>query len=175
MKYYIADTHFGDLRIINLCNRPFKSMNEMIDTISNNWNTKVDPKDEVYVLGDVSYGYHGDLKELLDSLHGKKHLLVGNHDRGWMKNKNNLKAFRTINQISKISDEGRSVVLCHYPLLAYEGSLNGGYHVFGHVHNNEREPQYPEIIKMKRSFNAGVDINDFKPVSLDELISAKGI
>lgn len=175
MKYYTADTHFGDSRIIDLCNRPFKTMDEMIDTIARNWNETVDRKDEVYVLGDVAYRYHGNLKELLTSLNGKKHLLIGNHDRGWMKNKSNLDAFRTIDQISKITDEGRSVVLCHYPLMAYEGSLNGGYHIFGHVHNNDREPLYTEINEMKRSFNAGVDVNGFRPVSLDELITAKGI
>ncbi len=173
MKYYIADTHFGDPRIIKLCNRPFKTMDEMINTIRFNWNSVVDPKDDVYVLGDVAYCYRGNFKELMDSLNGRKHLLIGNHDSGWMKNKDNLMAFHTVDKLSRITDDGKKVVLCHYPLMAFEGSLNGGHHVYGHIHNNYHEPMFEEYKKITNTYNAGVDVNNFQPVSLDQLISVK--
>ena len=173
MKYYIADTHFGDTRIINLCGRPYKDLEEMTLSIIMNWNSTVDPKDEVYMLGDVAYRYKGNLRLLLDSLNGKKHLLIGNHDSGWMKKPTNLRAFRSIDKMSKIQDEGRSVVLCHYPLMAFDGSTRGGYHVFGHIHNNTNEPLYNAINSMKNAFNAGVDVNGFAPVTLDQLIESK--
>ncbi len=173
MKYYTADTHFGDNRIIRLCNRPFRDMDDMISTIAENWNSVVDRKDDVYLVGDVAFGYRGDLRSLLDSLRGRKHLLVGNHDAGWMRNENNLGAFRTVDMISKIKDEGRSVVLCHYPLLAFDGSMKGAYHVFGHIHNNTREPLYEAISTQPNYFNAGVDVNGFRPVTLDQLIASR--
>ncbi len=173
MKYYIADTHFGDTRIINLCGRPYKDLEEMTLSIIMNWNSTVDPKDEVYMLGDVAYRYKGNLRLLLDSLNGKKHLLIGNHDSGWMKNPANRRAFRSIDIMSKIQDGGRRVVLCHYPLMAFDGSTNGGYHVFGHIHNNTNEPLYNAINSMKNAFNAGVDVNGFAPVTLDQLIESK--
>ena len=75
MKYYTADTHFGDARIIGLCGRPYKDLEEMTISIIMNWNSTVDPKDDVYLLGDVAYRYKGNLRLLLDSLNGKKHLL----------------------------------------------------------------------------------------------------
>jgi len=81
--------------------------------------------------------------------------------------------FRTLNNILTIKDGTRSVALCHYPLYAFEGSTKGGYHVFGHIHNNLSEPMYDILSKLPNYFNAGVDVNGFVPVTLDNLIERK--
>ncbi len=172
MIYYTADTHFGDGRIIRLCNRPFKTLSEMNSEMVRRWNAVVDANDDVYIIGDFAYGYRGDLKLLTDSLKGKLHLIPGNHDGNWLRNRHyrNLCDVRPL--ISTINDAGRLVVLCHYPLCAFDGSLTGGYHVYGHVHNNYNEPNFGLLGQLKNSYNAGVDVNDFTPVTLDQMMEA---
>ena len=170
MKYYTADTHFGDGRIIDLCNRPFGSLSEMNSEIMRRWNSIVDNNDDVYIVGDYAFGYRKDLKELTDSLNGRKHLVPGNHDQHWLKNDMYRSSFDVKDIITSINDDGKSVVLCHYPLCAFVGSINGAFHIYGHVHNNVNEPNYGLLKHLKNSYNAGVDVNDFTPRTLDQLM-----
>ena len=54
--FVIADPHFGDPNIIKFENRPFPSVEEMDQTLIDNWNYRVEePDDTVYVLGDFSF------------------------------------------------------------------------------------------------------------------------
>ena len=170
MKYYIADTHFNDNRIINLCNRPFATLKEMTNTICKNWNSAVDQNDEIFILGDFALKYTEDLSDIIDSLNGRKTLVPGNHDSELLGNASFREKMNISNLITTIKDDGRSVTLCHYPMVAFEGSLCNGYHVYGHVHNNYNEPNYGMLKLLKNSFNAGVDVNGFKPISLNEAI-----
>lgn len=168
--YYTADLHLGDARIIRLCERPYGSAKEMACDLRRRWNAAVTDSDTVYILGDLAFRYKGDLGEYVDSLNGKKNLIVGNHDRSWLKNADHRTRFGAIKDVLTIKDGKRSVALCHYPMLAFEGSTAFGYHIYGHIHNNYNEPMYDIIRSLPNSFNAGVDVNDFKPVTLDELI-----
>ena len=85
MNYYIADTHFGHDNIRRLSHRPFKTIEEMDKTITNNWNSRVRDNDDVYILGDFSYKSKDPIS-YLKQLNGRKHLIVGNHDTKLLKN-----------------------------------------------------------------------------------------
>ena len=54
MKYYISDLHIGHKNCIIFDNRPFSTLEEMHDTIVENWNSVVKKDDEVYILGDYA-------------------------------------------------------------------------------------------------------------------------
>ena len=73
MIYFIADTHFGDERILRYENRPFHNAQDMDRELARRWNETVAPDDKVYVLGDW-----GLFSPAL--LSGTKYLLKGNHD-----------------------------------------------------------------------------------------------
>ena len=48
--FFTSDHHFGHANIIKFCNRPFKDVQEMNETLIERWNKKVKPKDHVYHL-----------------------------------------------------------------------------------------------------------------------------
>ena len=173
MIYYTADLHLGDARIVCLCGRPYRSAMEMAEDLRNRWNSVVTDCDDVFILGDLAFRFRGDLGAYLDSLNGRKHLIVGNHDKNWLKFAEYRIRFHSIKDVQTVKDDGRSVALCHYPMYAFEGSTKGGYHVYGHVHNNYGEPMYDILNSLPNYFNAGVDVNGFVPVTLDELIERK--
>ena len=51
MIFFTSDLHLGHENCIRLCNRPFSSIEEMDETLIENWNRKVTGKDTVYILG----------------------------------------------------------------------------------------------------------------------------
>lgn len=80
-RWWTSDTHFGHARINELADRPFSSVEEMNRAILERWNDVVRPADEVWHLGDVALGKIGDSLALVARLHGRKRLIIGNHDR----------------------------------------------------------------------------------------------
>lgn len=171
MIYYISDTHFGHKNIINYEHRPFKCVEEMNETLIYNWNKKVKPEDDIYILGDFSsYSATNENNiKILKRLNGKKHLVLGNHDSFARKPSFDKTLFESINDYREINDNGRHVCLFHYPIAVYDRQHYGSYHCYGHVHSKMH--LVPEQLrKSGRAFNVGVDVNNYEPVTLDELI-----
>ena len=172
-KFYIADIHFGHANIIRLCNRPFSSVNEMNQVIIQNWNNRVLNDDIVYIIGDISF--RCNTKEsisMIASLKGKKVLITGNHDITNLKNPEFRTCFSEIVDMKTIFDESvqKKVVLCHYPIVEWDGYFKGNYLVYGHIHNNISNYAYKCMSLLDTALNAGVDINNFMPVTMKELI-----
>lgn len=169
MVYYIGDTHFGDKRVMELAGRPYFSTEEMDSDIMRKWNQRVKDSDTICILGD--FAFNDVSAQIVEKLHGKKMLLFGNHDE--VLSIETLHKFDFVKTIDTIEDSGRSVCLCHYPLLSYNRSVYGGYHVFGHIHNNTNDKAYYLQAQLPNSFNCGADVIGFTPRTLDELIALK--
>lgn len=85
------------------------------------WNRKVRKNDEVVILGDLSWGKAEETNELLERLNGRLYLIQGNHDR-FLKNKDyNAGRFVWIKPYEELQDNKRKVILCHYPIMCYNG------------------------------------------------------
>ena len=168
-KFYIADLHFGHKNIIKFSKRKFKDVDEMDEIFIRRWNNKVDKDDDVYVLGDMIYKSKKPEK-YLSRLNGNIHIIKGNHDM-WLNSidKNKYKNIKSINQYLEINDNGRRVVLFHYPIMDWNGKFRGTYHLHGHIHNNLSEALVFSR-RTKNMFNVGIDIIG-EPMTLDELIS----
>jgi calcineurin-like phosphoesterase family protein len=173
MIFYTADCHFGHENIIKHCGRPFSDVGEMNETLIRNWNSVVGADDTVYVAGDFCYRTAFSIKPVLFRLNGTKHLIVGNHDHVWMKDLDPLEFFASVSPMTEIEDGKRTVVLCHYPMLTWNRIKHGTIHVHGHIHNIidrfEESDRVFSILRNKDAFNAGVDVNGFFPVTLEQL------
>lgn len=77
MIYFTSDLHFYHENVIKHENRPFSYVEEMNQTLINNWNKKVGVSDEVYILGDVTMKGATYAKEILEQLNGYKYLIKG--------------------------------------------------------------------------------------------------
>lgn len=189
MNRYIADLHFGHSNIIRFDKRPFNSVEEMNETLINNWNKKVKSNDTTYILGDFCWGKEPEWIDILNRLNGNKVLIRGNHDLKQMSRTLKDK-FLYIKDRHEISDCGKKIIMSHYPELAYKSSYNPNVFMFhGHVHYHTNEAEYirkwvKEIRKNRINDwdNRGQIINvgcmlmemDYTPRTLMEILHADG-
>lgn len=169
MTFFTSDQHFGHFNIIRLSHRPFASLDEMNETMIARWNAKVRDKDTVYVLGDLFFRA-ATVAPILRQLKGRKHLVLGNHDHSWTSKVSISDHFESVQTICEIDIGGKPATLCHYPMLSYPHARRG-YMIYGHIHNNTGDDYWPLIMRRARMLNAGVDVNDFEPVTFDELLA----
>ena len=142
MRYYIADNHFFHEGInFRMDHRGFKAVELMNEYMIEKWNSRVRRNDEVVILGDFSIGRAEETNDILSKLHGRLYMICGNHDK-WIQNKSaNLSR---IKDYAEMNDNGRKVILCHYPIMCYNGQFridkNGNpkvYMLHGHVHKTQ--------------------------------------
>lgn len=170
MIFYTSDLHFGHENIIKYCNRPFKSTDQMDDCLIKNWNSRVTPNDTVYIVGDLIYRTKKLPEWYLEQLNGTKYLIRGNHERYLDKeNFESSRYFADISDYMVISDGGKRIVLFHYPICEWYGMNEGNLHIFGHIHS-ANSPTLKIMCQLDGAYDAGVDLNFYMPVTLDELI-----
>ena len=170
MILFTSDLHLGHANIIKHCNRPFQSVEEMDEFILEKWNAKVKPQDTVYILGDLMFRNKRSPEEYLSRMPGKKFLVVGNHDKAWMKKVDLARWFEGIEMMRFMSDGQRKLTLCHYPMMTWPFSNHDGWMVYAHIHENTDMDYWPLIERSDRMLNAGVDINGFEPVTFEEMM-----
>lgn len=177
MKRYISDLHLGHKNVIAFDQRPFCDLKDMEQAIITNWNKVVTKNDDVYVLGDFFWN-NEDATRVLPLLKGNIHLILGNHDRmnGQMK-----KYFASVSSYDEIKDNGRHVVLCHYPIAHWRNADYGNIHLYGHIHQGrDNRPFEDYITTMKqrdipyKCYNVGcmLPYMSYTPRTLDEIITA---
>lgn len=166
-NFFISDTHFFHANIIKYENRPFANVREMNEEMIRRWNKKVSPEDNVYILGDFSFGKVDETCELLKRLNGKKYLIKGNHDKV-VKTKRVADMFEWIKPYHVYKDKktGLSAVLFHFPIYTWDREHHGALHFYGHVHSGSHHgnPYHPQAI------NVGVDVNNFEPIEFMEIM-----
>ena len=166
MVFFTADTHFDHANILQLCNRPFETVEQMNETIIENWNRKILGNDTVYIMGDMFFRSK-DPEAILRRLHGKKHLTIGKHDT-WIKHVDVDKYFKEVSYYITSTDGQHGLAMCHYPQVCW-AHQNRFYMVHGHIHANTDNNYWPLLTVRDRVLNAGVDINGFEPVTFEEL------
>ena len=158
--YFTSDLHFGHANIIKYCNRPFQSADGMDEALISNWNSVVQQDDTIYILGDVFFCNEQRAKQIMSRLNGRKHLILGNHDRMIRKAKPMQDMFDQIHpDLFETSMDGIHVVMCHYPMLTWNRAHRGSFMLHGHCHNT-----IPFDGKFRR-LDVGVDAHGYTPIS----------
>ena len=161
--FFTGDTHFGDRRVLRFDHRPFPDLAAHDAAIVERWNETVGPEDEVWHLGDFALGPNRQqIFELLASLNGRKHLIVGNNDEldtleapGWA----------SLQHYAEIEVDGRRLVLCHYPFRTWNDIGRGVIDLHGHSHGR--------LTPAPRQYDVGVDVWDFRPVTLATILARR--
>lgn len=164
--YYTSDLHFAHKNLYARGVRNFSCPEECEELIRNNFNAVIRPKDKLYILGDLALNANYDaLAEYLTSLNGLKIVILGNHD--------NPKTLEKLKQDKIIAnwhywkgchDHGIPIFMTHFvPLEAHVGP-EPRLHLHGHVHGTLKG-----LVTCPLLHDVGVDANDYKPFSLDQL------
>lgn len=147
--FFTSDLHFGHKNIIKYCNRPYSDLNEMEESIIRQWNNYVPEDSDVFILGDVAFSLSKTkIAEILNKCNGRKHLILGNHDRLKSLPLDCFVHISTQDQIviKSVDEEGNNTfttcVLSHYPLMRWAGCSRGVFSLHGHEHGNIPNKEY---------------------------------
>lgn len=167
--FFISDTHFFHDNILKFKDkdgdriRGFECIEDMHETIVNNWNACVRPQDKIYHLGDVTFKYNQDFEKLMKRLNGHKRLILGNHDK--IKGTCLMRYFEKV-EVWRMFPE-HDFVATHVPI--HLGPLEDGkqeirkynFNVHGHTHQNH--------LHDGRYINICVENTAYCPVHIDEI------
>ena len=181
MNYFIADLHFGHENAIAFDGRPFNNITAHYKCLIKLWNNKVNIDDDIYILGDISWYNVTKTIDIINNLNGRKHLIIGNHDKRFLKNKEFRDCFVEVCDYKELYlNDKESIILSHYPIPCFKNHYYGWYHFYGHVHNSF---EYNMMKHVKRQmvdlydtpchmYNVGcmLPYMDYIPRRIDEII-----
>lgn len=144
MNYFISDIHFGS---VNSWDKRTLEHDQILIT---KWNKVIHNNDDIWILGDVGRGGTNDAiiytAQCLATLKGRKHLIIGNHDKDLIKDWRIQSQF--IEMVDRkalhINEGGKSyrLILDHYPILMWDSQHKGTILLYGHTHNSTEDNIY---------------------------------
>lgn len=152
--YIISDLHLSHLNMA--IRRRFPTIEEHDNYIIESWNSVVNKKDTVWILGDITMEKTKPYK-LLNELKGIKNVVLGNHDLP----QHIPEMLKYVNKVCGVFDY-KGCIFSHVPIHHSELERYR-YNIHGHLHWNKLED--------KRYINVCCEQVDYKPVLLSELIS----
>jgi calcineurin-like phosphoesterase family protein len=162
--FFTSDTHFGDRRVKQIAQRPFASLDLHDEVLAARWNETVEVEDDIWHLGDFAFSADPQtIERRLGRLNGKKHLIIGNNDSdatitssGWA----------SVQHYAELKIDSEHCILCHYPFRTWNQIGKGALNLHGHSHG--------KLKPLPRQIDVGVDVWDFRPVTLNTILAAKG-
>lgn len=186
--WFTADTHYSHTNLVSGVTRwrnadgeipmnavrEFPDVDTMNELIVDNINKCVDAEDWLIHLGDWSFGGIERVTEFRERINCKNIvLMLGNHDHHIQKEKQLQKLFTHVAHYEEMGitrNQGKKkLVLCHYPIISWNGMREGTFMLHGHQH-----------LKGDSRFcdrgNRRMDIGlcgspDFRPYHFEELVN----
>lgn len=152
--------------------RDFNTIEEMNIALLSSINNTVGLNDELWFLGDWSFGGFDNIKKFRDQINCQNiHFVFGNHDHHIENNKNGIRdLFKSVQYYKELTIEGQKIILCHYAMRVWNKSHKGAIHLYGHSHGTL------EYSTNGKSMDVGVDnafklFKEYRPFSFKEIKS----
>lgn len=177
MIYITSDWHLFHNRPFIYETRGFETIEEMNETIINNYKSIVKPDDDIYILGDILLGGPDSLEDginILNNIPGRIHLVRGNHctDRRWSAYQEQC-TWDLVEASNAIYLDYKHYhfYLSHYPTITsnndYDKPLKARLlNLCGHTHTIDKWADADKGY----IYHIEVDSHGCKPVSLDSII-----
>lgn len=158
--------------------------------LAENWDSRVQPDDQVWVLGDLSAGGAAAESGALSWIRqrpGWKHLVPGNHDRCHPMYRDSHKhigefllEFESVQPFARRRIRGATVLLSHFPYQGDHTEVSrfdqyrlrdyGDLLLHGHTHSTEKTSWGAKRVgDFPTQIHVGVDAWGLRPVHIDEL------
>jgi calcineurin-like phosphoesterase family protein len=168
--FFTSDNHFYHTNIIKYEDRPFNNTEEMNNIMIERWNKKVKPSDSIYIVGDFIFSDGITANNLIKKLNGKKYLVKGNHDL-FLKDRDFDKSLlEWVKDYYLLKNNNIKFILFHYPIQVWDCKHHDSIHLYGHVHSN-KDNHHPLLAELGNAYNVGVDVNNYEPVALEEILT----
>lgn len=162
--YFTSDLHLGHKKMLEV--RPFRTMLEHDDYIIDQLK-KVNPKSEIWILGDISCGEEDYALDRLANIPATLHLVSGNHDSVFPYHRNAhkqqkkfLEVFESVQSVARVHFGGRKVMLHHFPGPTSISRTEALLH--GHTHSRDKITGF-------NSVNVALEAWDYKPATAAEI------
>lgn len=165
-RWVVSDSHFGHANILTFLHngvpvRSFSSVEEMDETIIQNWNKVVKQQDVVYHLGDVVINKR--FLATISRCNGSKRLIKGNHDN--LDDAKYLEYFKTIYTMRIF---GHDMIMTHIPIHSNcvdRFKLN----LHGHTHQSSmNDPRYRNVC-VDFPGDQYYKSNNYTPLNLEDI------
>jgi calcineurin-like phosphoesterase family protein len=191
--WFTSDLHIGHRLVSGL--RGFSDTAEHDAHLAEQWDSRVQNKDTVWILGDVTVGRSRPALDWIHARPGTKHLVTGNHDEVWPGHREAFKvlsnygsgwsaAFASIQPFARRRIAGQNVLMSHFPYPGTSEGTDANGRPFddryiqyrlqdlgvpllhGHTHRNERATR-SQLGTLQ--IHVGVDAWGMRPVRQDEI------
>jgi calcineurin-like phosphoesterase family protein len=166
----IGTDHFNHDKEFIWKARGFTSAQEMNDIIIKHHNDVVSDDDDVYVLGDLCLGDLETGRECISQMHGKLHVVLGNHDTA-----RRIEMYQSLPNVVEMAYAlpvkfGKyNFIATHYPMLTgnleKESLKQMVLNLHGHTHSINKF--YNEL---PYCYHVGVDAHDCKPIQIENIL-----
>jgi calcineurin-like phosphoesterase family protein len=202
--FFTSDTHYAHQNIVRGVTRwedksgcrDHETVEEMNELLVENINRTVGVDDHLFHDGDWSFGGASKVKEFRAKIRCRNvHLVLGNHDTLIHRDPALQSLFSTVSFYREISMNSQKIVLCHYPLMTWNGWYEGSWQLYGHCHGRAenhipaslvlkmlsdggskdladlaRKEEKINILPNGKSLDVGVDTHpEFRPYSFQEI------
>ncbi len=160
--FVMSDPHFCHNKDFIFQKRGFSSIVEHNEILIQNHNSVVKPEDVIYCVGDWSWG---DTISFFMRMKGSFHYIKGNHDKNFHNILKGIMGSKILSYTPGYLDvfiDKTPVTFNHFPMVRWEKSHFGAWHIFGHVHSDWCPPN-------GKIMNATLDALHNFPISWEDI------